>query len=142
MSSRIDPSSVPGLDLLIEAAVSDQWNHVDAMLVQGDAFITAEMFAWALERVRADSDLDIRELAAMILSVSNRPLNDLDAHLLIRHALSETYNIVKFRLAMALYKRNYMEDRIVEVMVEATKDAEVGPGAQALIDEKLSSQHD
>lgn len=139
-SSHIDPSAVPGLENLIEAAIADDWDQIDAALLIGNAFISEGMFAWATEAARLDTDNDVRDLAASILLASDRPLSELDTHLLVRHALTDAYRIVRFRLALALYKRGVMDGRIVSLLVEATKDPDVGPCARAMIDEKFLSR--
>jgi len=118
-------------DRLIEAAKNNDWNFVDENI--NESHLTYEHIVWAIKDGLLNKDLNVRDLAATILDRSGEPLDSEDAKEIEKIMLRETYHIVIYRLAIALYKRGIRNTAIERLMSEAKDDLDVGDLAKSFL---------
>lgn len=108
------------------AAKREQWSFVDANL---EPFLTRENFAWALEELykNKEQNRNTRDLAATILDRTDFKISRQDREALIEQMKDRMeYYIVRFRIAIALYRRNVRIPAVMQMIAEASKDPDVG----------------
>ncbi len=109
---------------LIGAARMEEWDIVDKNL-EGYNFSDEDM-SWAIGIGLFDKDQNIRDLAATILDKSDIEISPEEAKALQRIMVGDPYHIVKYRLAIALFKRNYKTVAVKHMMDKAKDDPDVG----------------
>ncbi len=73
-----------------------------------------------------DTDDDVRDLVAIIFFVSDKPIDTRVCLMLESRLLSDEYSIVRYRIAMGLYKRGYRSCLVKSAVEFATTDPDVG----------------
>ncbi|OHA20147.1 MAG: hypothetical protein A2836_00945 [Candidatus Taylorbacteria bacterium RIFCSPHIGHO2_01_FULL_45_63] len=109
---------------LLEAAREESWQFVDENI--SESYLTEKYIRWALTEGLFDADPNIRDLAATILNMSDTPLNPPDIKTLEAVLEDDPYHIVRFRVAIALYKRKRQTPLVLRVMEQAKSDPDVG----------------
>ena len=117
---------------LIEAAQKEDWDFVDANI--SESHLSREQINWALEKGLRDVDQNIRDLAATLLDKSNEELSQEEIENLEKIMTGDSYHIVRYRLAVALYKRGDMKPIVVQMMQEAKNDPDVGELAKSYLE--------
>jgi hypothetical protein len=121
----------PTFDELLQAAKDEKWDFVDQHLKDED--LTDENIEWAARVGLIDADDNVADLAASVLMVSNKNLGVFYEAAARAWMEDHEYNIVRYRLAMALYKRGDRYPETLAVMNEATADKDVGELAQEFL---------
>ena len=112
------------LEQLIKAARKEDWSFVDGHI--NNSHLTGEPINWALSAGLAHEDQNIRDLAATLLDRSDEPFNPTDIENLKRIMADDPYHIVRYRVAIALYKRGSRNPAVEQMMLEAENDPDVG----------------
>lgn len=121
---------------LLEAAKRGDWGFVDYCLEY--SHLTPERVAWAIREGVSDSDVDVRELAATVLEDSDAKIvfTDDESALLLRRMREEDCDLVRYRIAIALYRRKNCDPLVIEAMHEAALNRYIYKEARALLDAK------
>jgi hypothetical protein len=109
---------------LIEAARKENWEFVDENI--NESHLTRVQVDWALDMGLGDEDKNIRDLAATLLDKSNEALNPEEMEKLEKIMTEDSYHIVQYRIAIALYKRGNRNPLVVQMMKDAREDPDVG----------------
>ena len=115
---------------LIVAAQRGDWELVDFQIVHAE-HQTEERIAWAHNEGLSSSDQNIRDLAATLLDESDAELPQETLDRLEQLMKSDPHHIVRFRLAIALWKRRVRSEAVREMMEAAKVDEDVGSEARA-----------
>src|SRR5690349_17996857 len=117
-------------DTIVDAALHEQWDFVDDNL---KPFLDTEGFAWALKNIAVgDHNRNVRDLAATILNRTDFEISEKDVERLLTQMEDRNeYGIVRYRLAIALYRRGIKRPAVLQMMDEARKHADVGKEARA-----------
>ncbi len=122
------------LSELIELAKQDTpeaWEIIDRAL---KAYKPAPDFLfWVRWGARGATVDGVRDLAASILMASDEPLDEAGQVVIERWMAEDTYHIVRYRLAVALYQRGIRTDAVVAMMEEASNDSDVGELARNVL---------
>lgn len=119
------------LEQLTEAARNEDWNFVDGHI--NSSHLTREQIDWALSIGLVDEDKNIRDLAATLLDRSDEPLKPEEVEKLERIMAEDSYHIVRYRIAIALYKRGNRNLAVKQMMSEAKDDPDVGELASSYL---------
>ena len=114
---------------LRKAAKMEDWDFVDNNL---NVEVANCMLYHAIEEDLFDRDDNVRELAAIILVISDTKLSARQLSIIESRVLADEYHIVRFRLAIALYKRGVRVRLVVTAVEEAEHDPDVGEIAKAV----------
>ncbi|MFH0804103.1 MAG: hypothetical protein V1896_00690 [Candidatus Zambryskibacteria bacterium] len=131
MNSKMEQNNGVKFEQLVEAAKNNDWGFVDENI--NESHLSYEYTVWAIKDGLLDKDRNVRDLAATILDKSNEQLDPEDAKEVERIMLRETYHIVIYRLAIALYKRGIRNTAIERLMSEAKDDPDVGDLAKSFL---------
>lgn len=115
---------IVSLNELIDAAKREDWDFVDGNI--NESHLSREQIDWALKIGLADTDDNVRDLAATLLDRSDEVLGEEEVGALEKQMAEDSYHIVRFRIAIALYKRGDRNDAVAEIMNEAKNDPDVG----------------
>ena len=129
----MNTEQTPNFSDIQVAAKREQWDFVDKNL---EPFLTRENFAWALEELQKNKEQNrnIRDLAATILDRTDFLISHQDFRNLMKQMLDRMeYHIVRFRVAIALYKRGNRDLEVATMMEEASKDPDVGELAKSYL---------
>ncbi len=110
----------------IAAAEAENWSWIDENL--RDQNISVDDIRWVMEVAGTfgQGSNNYRDLAATYLVVSNRKLDAEETKRVLTWMRGDSYYIVVYRLAIALYKRG-VRDKDVELFFgQALKDKDVG----------------
>ena len=113
---------------LLEAAKREEWGLVDDNV--GKLELTEERLKWILTVGIFDKDKNIRDFSATLLDQSDIVLTRGDLEFLEERMMEDSYDIVQYRLAIALYKRDYQTAEVEEMMQKAKDDPNVGEEAK------------
>ncbi len=91
-----------------------------------DTDITPHDIGWAITEAQYSDNVDLRIVGASYLTVSTLHLNILDVGAIIAWLEDEINDVVRYRLAIALYKRGNRDDLVVDTFDEACASAEMG----------------
>jgi hypothetical protein len=97
---------------------------------------------WATNIGLEDPNQDVRDLAATILNISAYPFEPERTERLIEKMANEEYNIVKYRLAIALCQRDVEHIGVLHVMAEAMMNPDVGDLAREVWNEKKAKENE
>jgi hypothetical protein len=114
----------PSFQDLLEAAKREDWDFVDANI--SSEHLTLERLQWAKREGLVDADQNVRDFAATLLDESDAVLDKVDQAWLAGQMAEDDHPIVRYRLAIALYKRGNRSPEVVAMMKEASKDPDVG----------------
>jgi hypothetical protein len=113
---------------MIDAAQDGDWSFVDSSL--GQFAEDKDFLKWALEKGLRNPNDNIRDLAATFLDVSDLALTSEEASVVCEVMAVDQYNIVKYRLAIALRKRGLKDPSFLSIinrlLLEAKNDPDVG----------------
>ncbi len=123
MKEDMEQNKLVTFDELLRAAQKEEWDFVNENI--NASHYTEERLRWALDKGLFDPDQNIRDLAVTLFDESETPLAVVDVEKL-KQAMSDPYHIVRYRAAIALYKRGHRSPSIEQVMQEAKKDPDVG----------------
>jgi hypothetical protein len=121
-------------ETLLQAAREEKWDVVDAGL--NNENITPDDFLWANIKGVKHIDDNVRDFSATVMMVSDLPINEGLQNILREQMMTDSYHIVRFRLAMALYKRGDRSTETMAVMQEAKEDKDVGEIANEYLQTK------
>jgi hypothetical protein len=118
--TRADVPDTPVLPLrfnvILAAARRADWKFVDTLIGR---YNNLQSVMWAIDHGLTDvQDDSVRDLAATILSESTVPIPQQCIEQIERAMLNDSYNVVRYRLAIALYERGYHKDRKVSETVQ------------------------
>jgi hypothetical protein len=102
---------------LLAKAKAGDWDHVDAHLRDGDILSTD--LKWAIYVAGMMGVNEVRDFAATLLDVSTLPLSEDDMRQLEAQMGEEDSDIVRLRVAIALYKRDSKWPRVRQYFDEA-----------------------
>lgn len=103
---------------LLERAERGEWSHVDARLRNADILSTD--LKWAIYGASIESlGVQARRFAAALLNISDLPLSDEDMRFVEGWMAEEDDNVVRLRLAIALYARGSKWPKVWEYFEEA-----------------------
>ncbi len=114
---------------LRKAAKMEDWSFVDNNL---NAEVANCVLYHAIEEDLFDRDDNVRDLVATILMISDAKLSTRQLSIIESRVLADEYRIVRFRLAIALYKRGVRARLVVTAVEEAERDPDVGEIAKAI----------
>ena len=117
---------------LIDAAQNEDWDFVDGNI--NISHLTGEPIVWALKDGLVDQDQNIRDLAATLLDKSDEEINIDDIKRLEDIMTSDSYHIVQYRIAIALYKRGDRNQSVLQKMQSAKNDPDVGELANSYLE--------
>ena len=123
--------SVP-LAALTAAARGKRWDFVDDHILQA---ITPENIRWAMRAGIEDINSDVRDLAATILHHCDDPLEGGTLSVVTRRIEVDPNKYVKYRLAMALWRRGTRPDVIRRLIGDALADPEISPAVKEFLQE-------
>ncbi|MEK7108857.1 MAG: hypothetical protein AAB919_00270 [Patescibacteria group bacterium] len=115
----------PTLQDFIERAKREDWPWVDANLT--NELITPDWIYWVRRKGWMDDNDNVRDLAATIMMVSDTEINQIDQAWFEAWMSEDDFEVVRYRLAVALYKRGNRYDEVTAMFDEACKHAEIGP---------------
>lgn len=121
------------LDLVKESG-EEKWEAIDELLPKLE--IDEGVVDWIFEDGLKDQDGDVRDLAVSILNVHDSvSLDDPQKDYLLKIMEEDTYHIVKYRSAIALFQRNIQDDypSVQEKVTEALGDPDLGDLAQQVL---------
>jgi hypothetical protein len=121
----------PIFDELLKAAKEENWNFVDEKIKNFD--ITHEIVDWTLETGLFDKDNNIRDFAATILDNSEIVLTKSDIEKIKDIMLKDEYDVVQYRLAIALYRAGDESPEVEEMVQKAKDDPNVGELAKTYL---------
>jgi hypothetical protein len=116
-------------DSMLEHAKQEDWPFVDARMEEFAKLM--KNVTWAMRTGLRDKDQNVRDLAATILDRSDCPILQKNCQSLEFQMQGDGYHIVRFRLAIALWKRNYRPKTVEAMMRNAMSDPDVGEAAKA-----------
>ena len=123
MDPKMEQNKV-SLESLVDAAVREDWKFVDEKI--NEFKFTEAVMGWAIHQGLQNEDQNIRDLAATLLDKSPLPIDSAFKESLKKQMTADSYHIVRFRLAIALYKRGDRSPEVTAMMTEAKKDSDVG----------------
>jgi hypothetical protein len=123
-------------DDLLTAAKRGDWEFVDGSLER--AHLTPERIRWAIQKGIVDPDPDVRDFAATVLEDSDpgQAFTEKEQEVLLQRMDEDDYDIVRYRIAIALYKRGNRDSGVVGTMHEAALNRYIYKEARALLDAK------
>ena len=124
----MEKNNMVSLESLVSAAVKEEWGFVDEKIEKGFDITTAVM-SWAISLGMKSEDKNVRDLAATILDKSDLEINPVDVGVLKGIMEKDPYDIVRFRIAIALSKRGDKSPAVEKMMLEAREDPNVGETA-------------
>ena len=125
---KIDELTFEGL---LALAKNEDWDAVDKLIKEFN--ITRKIIDWALNIGIFDEDNNVRDLATTFLDNSNIDLKATEITKLKDIMKKDTYNIVQFRTAIALYKRGDRSTEVEEMMQKAKDDPNVSEIAKSYL---------
>ena len=120
----MEQNEMPTFEQLIEGARNEDWDFVDKNI--NDGHLTSERINWAVNTGLSDENNNIRDFAATLLDKSDYPLISDNTEKLKKIMANDLYHIVRYRLAIALYKRGDKSSEVQQMMLEAQNDPDVG----------------
>lgn len=120
------------LEQLIEAAQKENWDFVDGHI--NNSHLTSEPINWALNIGLYIEDQNVRDLAATLLDRSDEEIKPEDVEKLQKIMVEDSYHIVRYRVAVALYKRGNRNSVVEQMMQEAKNDPDVGDLAESYLE--------
>ncbi len=108
---------------LCEAVKKEDWVFVDKYLTVS---VANHLMPKLTEDNLFDESDDVRDLVATIFMVSDEIIDDKLSLTIESLVLSDDYDIVRYRLAMALYKRGNHTSLIVQAVKNAVNNPDVG----------------
>lgn len=132
MTSSMEKDDNVTFKELIEAARKEDWDFVDGNI--NESHLTRTQINWALDMGLGDEDKNIRDLAATLLDKSDESLNPEEVQKLENIMTEDSYHIVQYRIAIALYKRGNRNPLVVQMMKDAREDPDVGELACSFIE--------
>jgi hypothetical protein len=124
MEPNMEQSESVKLNQLIEAAKIEDWSFVDGNI--NGYHLEGEPFEWAMNAGLTDADKNVRDLAATLLDKSDETIDTETTTKLLKTMADDDHNIVRYRLAIALYKRGDRSPSVIKMMQEAKNDPDVG----------------
>ena len=122
--------------LAVTAITKDEdWLSIDEKISQPQ-FLTAENVRWAIHFGLNDTNRNIRDLAATILDNAEPTLSEKEIELLKTWMERDQYDIVRYRLAIALFKNGSEDNEVKNLFNEALKNESVGKIAEKILNEK------
>jgi hypothetical protein len=116
---------------LIEAAQLENWDFVNRHL--NGEHLSKDRVVWVFIEGLSHRDQNVRDLAVSILDESDVPLSDSEIQIIEHVMRTDSYDIVQFRAAMALFKRNHRTNEVMQMMAEAAANPDVGELALILL---------
>jgi hypothetical protein len=120
----MDTQADPTLEDFIREAKKENWTDIDLWMTEA---IATSCLGWAMKDGLVDDNDGVRDLAATFLDESDAPLGQNDQAVLADKMAVDDYHIVRYRLAVALYKRGNRNPKVVEMMERALEDSDIGP---------------
>ena len=124
----------PTLEQLIAEAERENWELIGPWITEA---VSTKHIAWAKSKNKEEGLLHmsagVRDLAANFLDESDALLTEEEQEWFVEHMMHDPYHIVRYRLAIALYKRGNRSAEVVDMMQEATNDPEVGELAKSYL---------
>ena len=96
--------------------------------------IATSHICWATVPGLLDTRRTVRELAATFLHESEAFIEHVDQISLVERMLKDEYHVVRYRLAVALYKRGNREPEVLQMMRGAASDPFVGDLAKRYLE--------
>jgi hypothetical protein len=125
MEPGMEQGDIVSFEEIIGAARREEWALVNNYI--NGSIINNEQINWVLDIGIFDENQNIRNLAATLLDKSDIPLDLVDVENLENVMASDPSNIVRYKIAIALYKRGNKNSSAVEqTMTEARNDPDVG----------------
>ena len=112
------------LEQLIESAQKENWGFVDDHI--NNSHLSGEPIIWALNIGLHNEDQNIRDLAATLLDISDEEIDQKNIEKLEKIMVEDSYHIVRYRIAIALYKRGNRNSVVEQMIQEAKDDPDVG----------------
>ena len=118
----------PTFDELREAARESKWDFVDAHLTEGVAndSISRLLSELQLDSWAADLSDEERDFTATVLMMASVPFSHKEMLAIKKKMAEDPYNIVQYRLAMALYKRDDRSEEVLRMMHESDNNPDTG----------------
>ncbi len=124
---------------LLESAKREDWDFVDANI--NESHVIKERIDWAIFDGIFDEDENVRDFAATLLNKTDVVFDKTALEVLEKRMNNDDYHIVRYRIAIVLYGRNYITPEIQKMIGEAREDPDVGELAKACM-YKISKEKD